>query len=187
MHKAVKTWSTEHVASRKQKNAQCNNTGSTEHTSSRRMCNLTEPAPAPAIKLCVNVSSGEVHSFNISAFMDSYSSQYSAENTQNTAYTSASTELERQSTLLTPQPVQSWRDSQPAHSSASTELERQQTLLTPQPIQSWGDREQCSLLSQYRAGETENTVHSSARTILLTAQPVYYSCMCTVLTMSLLL
>ena len=112
MHKADKTWSTEHVASRKQKNAQCNNTGSTEQTPSRRMCNLTEPAPAPAIKLCVNVSSGEVHSFNISAFMDSYSSQYSAENTQNTAYTSASTELERQSTLVTPQPIQSWRDSQ---------------------------------------------------------------------------
>ena len=154
MHKAVKTWSTEHVARRKQKNAQCNNTGSTEHTSSRRMCNLTEPAPAPAIKLCVNVSSGEVHSFNISAFMDSYSSQYSAENTQNTAYTSASTELERQSTLVTPQPVQSWRDSQQkshlsqyragetantSHTSASTELERQSTLVTPQAVQSWKD------------------------------------------------
>ena len=154
MHKADKTWSTEHAASRKQKNAQCNNTGSTEHTSSRRMCNLTEPAPAPAIKLCVNVSSGEVHSFNISAFMDSYSSQYSAENTQNTAYTSASTELERQSTLVTPQPVQSWRDSQheshlsqyragetvnTSHTTASTELERQPTRVTPQPVQSWRD------------------------------------------------
>ena len=147
MHKAVKTWSTEHVASRKQKNAQCNNTGSTEHTSSRRMCNLTEPAPAPAIKLCVNVSSGEVHSFNISAFMDSYSSQYSAENTQNTAYTSASTELERQSTCSQLSQYRTGETANTAHTSANTELGRQRTVLTAQPVQSWGDREHCSQLS----------------------------------------